>query len=200
MLLCTTKCALASEPVADQRGTVQPEAIQPEAIQPETIQFSYTACSNITSEHLTILQLYQRGVPQSLAVESLPRISKTAKKRVEYIYDLARQRGLLNTYSDINTNYARCATLVHKHHGIPAPDQNEYAFYFCAGENKRRFEIILHSDRSADETDLLAKTPPSHHGVAKKYYHLIRNKGLLAAFDYTANNLKACLNNQQRPF
>ncbi|MDX1452703.1 MAG: hypothetical protein R3183_09115 [Oleiphilaceae bacterium] len=161
----------------------------------EQIQFSYTACNNITSEQLTSLQLYQRGVPLKVALETLPNISRGAQKRLRYIYDLAKAQGILNTYSDINTNFARCATLVHSKFGTPAVDQREYGYYYCAGENKRRFEIILYIDQVHTPEKLLELVPSSHHQVALRYFDLIEREGLLAAFDYTANNLKACLNN-----
>ncbi len=157
--------------------------------------FSYTACSTITAEHLTALQLYQRGIELDVALASLTRVSRAAEKRLRYVYNLARHQGVLNTYSDINTNYARCATLVNRQSGTPAVDQREYGYYFCAGENKRRFEIILTIDRFHTREKLLERTPPEHHQVALRYFRLIEEQGALAAFDLTANNLKACLNN-----
>lgn len=157
--------------------------------------FSYTACSTITAEHLTALQLYQRGVTLEDALENLPRVSRSAEQRLQYIYDLIAQQGVLNTYSDINTNYARCATLVHREHGKPAIDQREYGYYYCAGENRIRFEIILTIDRFHTLEKVLDSTPESHHRTAVQYFNLTNAQGVLAAFDLTANNLKACLNN-----
>lgn len=153
----------------------------------------YISCAIITSEHLTSLQLYQRGVPVDLALESLPNIKGEAKKRVHYLYSLAKKIGILNTYADINTNFARCATLAYQQQGQPAADQVEYGYYFCAGENKIRYEIILYTDRYMDLDRVLKKTPDTHFKVAIDYYKLIEQKGILAAFDLTANNLKSCL-------
>lgn len=158
---------------------------------------SFVTCAIITSEHLTTLQLYQRGVSLDTALESLPRISREAKQRVEFIYQLADGIGILNSYADINTNFARCATLVYQQLGKPALDEFDYGYYFCAGENKIRFEILLHADRYMNLEKVLRKTPDTHISTAIEYYNLIENKGLLAAFDLTANNLKACLNNLQ---
>ena len=158
------------------------------------INQSYISCAIITSEHLTTLQLYQRGVSEQTALETLPDISRSAKQRVAYIYDLANSIGILNSYADINTNFARCSTLVYKEMGRPAPDQIEYGYYYCSGENKVRFEIILHADRYITLEKLIEKTPDSHIQTAIEYYKLIQKKGILAAFDLTANNLKACLN------
>ena len=161
----------------------------------ESPSHDFISCSIISSEHLTTLQLYQRGVPLKTALESLPGISREAKKRVTYIYELATNIGILNAYADINTNYARCANLVFKKIGKPFIDEPGYGYYFCAGENKRRYEILLNTDRYMNLDKVIAKTPDTHIDVAISYYKLIEGKGLLAAFDFTANNLKACLNN-----
>ena len=37
--------------------------------------------------------------------EKLPNISREARKRVDYVYSLAKGIGILNAYSDINTNF-----------------------------------------------------------------------------------------------
>lgn len=158
---------------------------------------THLSCSIITSEHLTTLQLYQRGIPLEDALNSLPRISREAKTRVEYIYNMAQSLGILNAYSDINSNYARCSTLVHQQKDIPAQDQLEYGYYFCSGENKVRYELILLFNKYHTLERVLQDTPDTHHHIAYQYNKLITHKGLLAAFDFTANNLKACLSNLQ---
>lgn len=157
------------------------------------VKQSFLSCSIITSEHLTALQLYQRGIPKKLAAESLPNISRDGKKRLAYIYDWVKKIGILNAYADINTNYARCSTLVYKQQGKPAADLKEHAYYFCSGENKIRYEIILKLDRNHSIQDITKDLPASYTKVAQRYKNLISNKGVLAAFDLTANNLKACL-------
>ena len=151
------------------------------------------SCAIITSEHLTILQLYQRGLPKDVAIKSLPNISRQAKKRVDYVYTLADKIGILNAYSDINTNFARCSTLVFQVKGKPAPDLKEHAYYFCSGENKVRFELILKLDQRMS-VDAIADTLPTRYlHIINSYQRLINAKGLLSAFDLTANNLKSCL-------
>lgn len=154
---------------------------------------THLSCAIITSEHLTALQLFQRGLPKDVAIESLPSISRQGRKRVDYVYKLAKRVGTLNAYSDINTNFARCSTLVHQSKGLPASDLAEYGYYYCSGENKLRFEIILMIDQGLSEETLKEKIPSTHHKILKRYQQLIVKKGNLAAFDLTANNLKACL-------
>lgn len=161
----------------------------------QTAEHSYISCAMITSEYLTALQLYQRGVTLDTAQTSLPKVSRKAKQRLSQIYQLAENIGILNAYADINTNYSRCADKVFKQLGTPAHDQLEYGYYFCAGENKRRFEIILYSDRYMNLDKVVKKVADTHLSVAIQYFQLIEKEGLLAAFDYTANNLKACLGN-----
>lgn len=163
---------------------------------PANINFkqSFLSCSIITSEHLTVLQLYQRGLPRVSAIESLPNITRAAKERVKYVYDLAKKIGILNAYADINTNFARCSTMVHQINGTPAADLKEYSYYFCAGENKLRFEVILTADQGKSLTKLISLFPRKYEATVVNLHYLIKNKGTLAAFDLTANNLKACLN------
>jgi len=158
---------------------------------------SYLSCSIISSEHLTILQLYQRGLPRDVAIKSLPHITRAAKKRVKYVYDLAKKIGILNSYADINTNYARCSTLVYQVKGKPAVDLRAHNYYFCSGENKVRYELILMADQQKTLQQLLNSFPARYEPVIIKFYQLIKSKGTLAAFDLTANNLKACLNQIQ---
>jgi len=155
---------------------------------------SHLSCAIITSEHLTTLQLFQRGLPKAAALKSLPNISREARKRVDYVYNLAKSIGILNAYSDINTNFTRCSTLVHQVKGKPAVDLKEHDYYFCSGENKLRFEIILLINHNRSLDNIYTKIPASHYLVARNYKKLIDDKGTLAAFDLTANNLKACLN------
>tara|TARA_R110002049_G_scaffold8781_3_gene46752 strand:+ start:612 stop:1235 length:624 start_codon:yes stop_codon:yes gene_type:complete len=154
---------------------------------------SFLSCSIITSEHLTALQLYQRGLPKELALASLPGISRDGKKRLDYVYSWAKRIGILNAYADVNTNYARCSTLVYEQNGQPAADLKEHAYYFCSGENKIRYEIILKLDKQMSMNEITHKLPARYTQVAERYKILISDKGMLAAFDLTANNLKACL-------
>ncbi len=165
----------------------------PQRTQASSPKQSFLSCSIITSEHLTALQLYQRGLPKQLAIESLPGISRDGKKRLEYVYEWAKKIGILNAYADINTNYARCSTLVTQQSGKPAADQKEHAYYFCAGENKIRFEIILKLDQKMSIEAISNKLPRHYRSVVMRYKNLIAEQGTLAAFDLTANNLKACL-------
>lgn len=163
----------------------------------ETFRHTFMSCSLITSEHLTALQLYQRGLPLGAALKELPNISDEAKQRVRYLYDTAQKTGILNTYSDINTNYARCARLVYDVNGKPEPALREHGYYFCSGENKIRFEILLLLDAGKAPGEIMKSIPDSHFHVVNQYQKLIKDKGTLAAFDFTANNLKACLQRLQ---
>jgi len=155
---------------------------------------SHLSCSIITSEHLTILQLYQRGLNKDVAIKSLPNISRGARSRVKYVYDLAEKIGILNAYSDINTNFSRCSTLVHKFNGKPALDQKEHAYYFCSGENKVRFEILLQLNDNKTIDQIAETLPVKYLHTINNYRSVMSNKGLLATFDLLANNLKSCLN------
>lgn len=157
------------------------------------LEHDFISCSMLTTEHLTLLQLAQRGLNEREALAELPFRNKNAKARVSQVYALIAQEGILDAYSLVNSNYARCAQLVFEAKGKPAADLLEYPYYFCAGENRVRYEIILRINQSFNLDLVLAQTPDAYFDVAINYFKLIKNKGLLASFDYTANNLKACL-------
>ena len=159
----------------------------------QVIDHDFISCSILTSEHLTVLQLAQRGLSEVEALAELPFNNRNAKGRVTEVYKLIEDEGILNAYSLVNSNYARCAQLVFENKGKPATDLVEYSFYYCAGENRVRYEIILRINQSFNLDRVLSQTPDTHFDVAISYFKLIKNKGLLASFDYTANNLKACL-------
>jgi len=157
-----------------------------------TFEHNYISCAQSTVETLTIVQLAQRGLLESDALSELP-ARRPTKQRIKDIYALINKEGILNTYSFVNSNYARCARLVYEREGIPAKDLASYRYYFCAGENKIRYEILLHTNEKFDLDYVVSNTPDSHLDTAITYFNLAHQQGLLAAFDYTANNLKSCI-------
>ena len=159
----------------------------------DNLEQGYISCSHITAENLTVLQLAQRGLTQAVALKELPFNHRKAKQRLAVVYKLVEEQGILNAYSIVNSNFARCAKLAHEVRGVPAKDMLEYGYYFCAGENKLRYETILRINDGFNLDKVLAETPDSHFDVAISYFKLIEQKGILASFDYTANNFKACL-------
>jgi hypothetical protein len=158
-----------------------------------TFEHSYASCSAITSEYLTLIQLYQRGIGIDQALGALPFKAEASKSRATELYALIKKLGVIDTYVQINTNFARCSRLVYEQSGTPEQGNEEYGYYFCSGENKVRFETILTVNETYDLNKVISATPDSHMDVAITYFNLIKDKGILAAFDYTANNFKACL-------
>ncbi len=178
-------------------GMAEPAAV-PESIK-NKFRHSFQSCALISSEHLTTLQLRQRGLPLAAALTELPGLSDSGKQRVQFIYSMVDSIGILNAYADINTNFSRCAKLVYDVLGKPAPDSAEYGYYFCAGENKLRFELMLRIDAGQAPGEIMRTIPDSHFHIFNQYQKLIEGKGMLAAFDFTANNLKGCLSKLQAP-
>ena len=84
--------------------------------------------------------------------------------------------------------------MVHQVKGKPAADLKEHSYYYCAGENKIRFEILLRANKGQSLEKLVSSFPRRYEATVINLHELIRSKGALAAFDLTANNLKACLN------
>ena len=104
---------------------------------------SYQSCTIITTEFLTTAQLFGRGIPLEALIESLPDLTSQGESKVRSTYELIQQSDLLSAYSAINSDYAKCAKQVYTDQGKPAFSTREYGYYYCAGENKLRYEIIL---------------------------------------------------------
>ncbi len=155
---------------------------------------SYQSCSMITAELLTTTQLYGRGIPLDLLIKSLPDLSKQGENRVRNVYQSLTTSDLLSSYSAINSDYAKCAKKVHSQRGKPKPTAIEYGYYFCAGENKLRYEIALAIYLKASKEEVIPQLPRSRQDIGSHYFDLAEQSGLEAVFDLMANNLKQCLN------
>jgi len=157
---------------------------------------SYETCSMVTSEYVTVLQLASRGLSGETLKDSLPGISQSAEGRTDALLEVARSEGLIDTYSRVNSEYARCATNVFRARGVPAPDSREARFHFCAGENKVRYEIALAAIMGAPEQEVLNQLRPQHLETGAAIYDLYRVEGELAVFDSLGAELKYCLKGQ----
>lgn len=164
-------------------------------VQAEEPLQSFETCSLITSEYFTVLQLVSRGFEREALKESLPGISNQARKRVDALIDMAAEQGLPETYSMINSEYARCARKVYQRTGIPPVGTREAHFHFCAGENKVRYEIAMAAFVGAPREKVLAQLRPGHVPVAEAIYDMQESDGFTAVMDNLASELKHCLNN-----
>ncbi|UDL03498.1 hypothetical protein [Marinobacter sp. CA1] len=177
-LLSVTSGALASETTAGS-------------------QQSYESCSMITSEYVTVLQLLSRGFDGESLSEALPDISPQAGQRVRTLTRLVEEQGLVDTYSQINSEYARCARTVYQRRGKPQASSREGHFHFCAGENKVRYEVLMSAVVGADRREVLPQLASQHQAVANAVFDLYLQEGPLTVFDSLASELKACLNRQR---
>lgn len=177
-LLSVTSGALASETTAGS-------------------QQSYESCSMITSEYVTVLQLLSRGFDGESLSEALPDISPQAGQRVRTLTRLVEEQGLVDTYSQINSEYARCARTVYQRQGKPQASSREGHFHFCAGENKVRYEVLMSAVVGADRREVLPQLASQHQAVANAVFDLYLQEGPLTVFDSLASELKACLNRQR---
>lgn len=158
------------------------------------LKHSYQSCTMITTELLTTIQLYEKGIPLDALLESLPNSSKEGEKRVQLTYQLAEKSGTLSSYSTINSDYAKCAKKVFSHQGKPPPTSIEYGYYFCSGENKLRYEVALSIYLKAKKEDVIPQLPTSRQQIAQHYFNLADQKGIEAVFDLMASSLKHCVN------
>lgn len=155
---------------------------------------SYQSCSIITAELLTTTQLYGQGIPLDLLIKSLPDLSEQGELRVRNAYQSLKTSDLLSSYSAINSDYAKCAKKVYSQRGKPKPTAIEYGYYFCAGENKLRYEIALAIYLKAGKEEVIPQLPRSRQNIGSHYFDLAEKSGLEAVFDLMANNLKQCIN------
>lgn len=155
---------------------------------------SYESCSIIASEYLTIVQLHQKGFTAAQLKKNLPDISKQGSKDIDDLYKLIKRNGLTSVYTDINARYARCAKRVYKLRGKPLPGSLEYHFYYCAGENKLRYQILVAAYLGGTRKEVIPQVPKSRRKVANALFDAFRKKGIDATFDTLATELKHCLN------
>ncbi|WP_148862975.1 hypothetical protein [Marinobacter fonticola] len=157
---------------------------------------SFETCSMITSEYITVLQLVHQGFTGEQLLNALPGLSEGGATRVRELAKVADQDGLVDTFSSVNAEYARCSKQVFEQTGAPDPATREGHFYFCAGENKLRHEILLAATLEASKNEVLTQIPASRHRMARAIFELQDNQGTLAAFDAIGDELKYCLNGQ----
>lgn len=157
------------------------------------VKHSYQSCTVITTELLTTAQFYNRGVPLQELIESLPNLSPTGANKVTATYELIQKSDLLSTYSAINSDYAKCSKQVYANQGKPPYGSQEYGYYYCAGENKLRYEIILSIFLKQSRENVIPQIPKSRREIAAHYFDLADKQGLEAVFDLMASSLKNCV-------
>lgn len=162
--------------------------------QAESTKQSFESCSMITSEYLTTLQLMSRGFEREALINNLPGITEDARQRVNSLFTTVETEGLVETYSRINSEYARCARTVYDSRGTPVTGTREAHFHFCAGENKVRYEILLAAVIGADQAEVAEQLAAQHQPAVPALYDLYQSEGALQVFDELASELKRCLN------
>ncbi|WP_250658494.1 hypothetical protein [Alkalimarinus coralli] len=167
-------------------------SLQATAVADET-KHSYQSCTVITTELLTTAQLYGRGIPLESLIESLPDLTPEGEKKVKSTYSLINKSDLISTYSAINSDYAKCAKKVYSHQGKPAYKTREYGYYYCSGENKLRYEIILAIFLKRTREEVIPQIPTSRQRIAAHYFDVAERDGLEAVFDLMASSLKHCV-------
>lgn len=156
---------------------------------------SFESCSLITSEYVTVLQLMHRGFDLEALQATLPGLSEAAGIRIQTLYHNAQNDGLPETFSAVNSEYARCAKTVYDSSGTPSRASREGHFYFCAGENKVRYEILMAATIGARPGEVSPQLAVQHQPTAQALFSLYRNQGALTVFDILADELKFCINN-----
>ncbi|WP_169334074.1 hypothetical protein [Marinobacter nanhaiticus] len=157
---------------------------------------SFETCGLITSEYVTVLQLLKQGFTEKQLLASLPGLTDSGAERVEALVDAVNKKGLTETFSAVNSEYARCSQGVYDLRGAPDPVSREGHFYFCAGENKLRYEILMAASLQAPEDEVLTQVPRQRQRIVQAIFDLYRDDGLPAAFDAIGDELKYCLNGE----
>ncbi|WP_203140825.1 hypothetical protein [Marinobacter mangrovi] len=155
---------------------------------------SFETCSMVTSEYITVLQLIRQGFTGQQLTDNLPGLDKPGAERVRLLEKAVKDEGLEETFSAVNAEFARCSKRVYQRRGKPEPDSREGHFYFCAGENKLRYEILMAAILDADIDAVLGQVPASRERITRAIFKLQANQGPLAAFDAIGDELKYCLN------
>ena len=154
---------------------------------------SYESCSMITSEYLTIVQLHQKGFTPKQLKASLPGITTQGKQDVDALYRVIKRDGVVPTFANINGRYAQCAKRVFDKRGIPPKGSREDHYYFCAGENKIRYQVVLASYLGGTEKEILPQLANARRGLAKSLIAMAHKDGYEQTFDLLATQLKHCI-------
>ncbi|MDI9245233.1 hypothetical protein [Marinobacter sp. CHS3-4] len=154
---------------------------------------SFESCSLITGEYVTVLQLLSRGFSRDTLKQTLPDISEQAAQRLDSLARMAESDGLIESYSTIYSEYARCSKRVYDKTGLPVPGSREAHFYRCAGESKVGYEIAIAAVMGAGESDVIDQLDSSLKPKAKTLFREFQANGKLSLFDTLANDLKDCL-------
>lgn len=79
--------------------------------------------------------------------------------------------------------------------GKPGRATREGHFYFCAGENKVRYEALMAAMVGAREAPVVEQLADRHKPVATAIFRLYRSNDVMAVFDTLSDELKYCINN-----
>jgi hypothetical protein len=154
---------------------------------------SYESCGLITGEYLTVLQLISRGYTADSLKQSLPDISPEAQARVDDLARMARNDGLVDSYSTINSEYAGCAKKIFDARGLPPQGSREAYYHHCAGENKVGYEVAIAALIGASKAEVIKQLEPQQKSGAQSIFMVLESKGRLGMFDSLATELKRCL-------
>lgn len=155
---------------------------------------SYEACSMIASQYLTTIQLLQKGFEPEILKDTLPGLTDKGARRIDALEQQIERSSVEETYSGVNSRYARCAAQVHEQRGQPEPATRQHHFYVCAGENKVRYEILLAAWAGGKLEDIGKQLAPPHRKAAARIFRRLEESNLEAVFSDLASELKRCLN------
>lgn len=155
---------------------------------------SFKKCALGATEMITVTQLFHKGLSLNETLSSLPGLNSDAKERIRVTWNGIEKDGLLSTYSQINSRFAQCAKEAYQSSGKPAFGSEEYGYYYCSGENKKRYEIILAIHVGGKPEEVIPQVHPSHQPVAEYYYAQHASHGTEALFDMLGDSLKSCIN------
>lgn len=164
---------------------------------PESGGASFEACSMVASQYLTTVQLIESGLEPEILKETLPGLTDQGAQRIDALYEQVRRHGASETYSNIKSQYARCAQSVFDEHGEPSAQTREHHFYVCAGENKIRYEILLAAWMGGELESVQEQLQAAHQDVAEVIFQMHEQHGLDAVFNELTQDLKQCI--QQAP-
>ncbi len=164
--------------------------LQAEATQKKT----YQSCSVLASEVFTGIQLYSKGIDLTTLYQTLPDISEKAKQRLKSLYANIEKNGLIETYSKANSQYSQCSKSAFDSFGKPSKTSIDYLFYMCSGENKLRYEIILAIYLGGTKEQVIPQVHAGRRELALYLYDIVEKSKIEGAFDFSATELKRCLN------
>ena len=139
------------------------------------------------------IQNYILGVPLE-KLKTQPGIPQSEVERLEFVYNLAKTKGIENIYMIAHAAYFKCSKNVAQKKLSSSLSQKEGAYQECASKSTTRTTVLLQIAKGAPITEAKSKAPKQVHELIDTMYQLAQEKNLTKALVISAEMHNSCVN------